>query len=135
MEVTSNFTGADTAAAQAYIATADAVVRLQATAEELEIHLELCSEFAVGHAYAAFLMSLAGADTRAARRAGMARRSRSHITRRERQLVEILLLSVDGDRRRAAVLATEHVDEFPEDAAALTVVDRWFRQRNALNIR
>ena len=74
--MTSTFTGADAAAAQAYIATADAVVRLQATAEELETHLEKCSEFAVGHAYSAFLMSLAGADTRAARRAGLARRSR-----------------------------------------------------------
>ena len=133
--MTPTFTGADAAAAQAYIATANAVVRLQATAEELETHLEQCSEFAVGHAYAAFLMSLAGADTRAARRAGMARRSRSGITRRERQLVEILLLSVDGDRRRAAVLATEHVDEFPDDAPALTVVDRWFRQRDAPKIR
>ncbi len=133
--MTSTFTGADAAAAQAYIATADAVVRLQATAEELETHLEKCSEFAVGHAYSAFLMSLAGADTRAARRAGLARRSRVGVTRRERQLVEILLLSVDGDRRRAAVLATEHVDEFPDDAAALTVVDRWFRQRDAPAIR
>jgi uncharacterized protein (DUF1697 family) len=131
MAMTSTFTGADAAAANAYIATANAVVRLQASAEELEAHLEQCSEFAVGHAYAAFLMSLAGADSRAARRAGLARRSRSGITRRERQLVEILLLSVDGDRRRAAALATEHVDEFPDDAAALTVVDRWFRQRDA----
>jgi hypothetical protein len=83
----------------------------------------------------AFLTSLAGADTRAARRAGLARRSRLGISRRERQLVEILLLSVDGDRRRAAVLATEHVDEFPDDAAALTVVDRWFRQRDAPDTR
>jgi hypothetical protein len=127
----SSFTGADAAAAEAYIATANAVVRLQASTEELEAHLELCNEFAVGQAYAAFIMSLAGATEHAARRAGLARRSRPHITRRERQLVEILLLSVDGDRRRAAALAAEHVDEFPDDAAALSVVDRWFQQREA----
>ena len=125
------FTGADDAAANAYLATAHAVVRLQASAEELEAHLEVCSEFAVGQAYAAVIMSLAGASDHAARRAGLARRIRSGITRRERQLVEILLLSVDGDRRRAAALAAEHVDEFADDAAALTVVDRWFDQHQA----
>ena len=53
------------------------------------------------------------------------------ITRRERQLVEILLLSVDGDRRRAAALATEHVEEFAEDTVALTIIDGWFRRRGA----
>lgn len=123
------FTGANSAAADAYFAAADAVVRLQTSAEDLETHLELCSEFAVGHAYAAFIMSLAGATDLAAQRAGRARHVRSGITRRERQLVEILLLSVDGDRRRAAALAAEHVDEFPDDGAALSVVDRWFHHR------
>ena len=126
-----SFTGADTAAADAYIAAANAVVRLKASTEELEARLELCNEFAVGHAYAAFIMSLAGATNHAARRAGLARRSRSGITRRERQLVEILLLSVDGERRRAAALAAEHIEEFADDATALTVVDRWFQQRDA----
>ena len=129
MGQSSTFTGADAAAAKAYIATAEAVVRLKDSTEELEAHLEQCSEFAVGHAYAALIMSLAGADHRAARRAGLARRARSGVTRRERQLVEILLLSVDGDHRRAAALAAEHVKEFSADAAALTAVDRWFRQR------
>jgi hypothetical protein len=131
MAMSSTFTGADEAAASAYIATAQAVVRLQASTEELEAHLELCSEFAVGHAYAAFIMALAGAPDHAARRARLARRTRSGVTRRERQLVEILLLSVDGDRRRAAALAAEHVEEFGDDAVALTVVDRWFQQRQA----
>jgi hypothetical protein len=131
MAMSSTFTGADAAAADAYIAAANAVVRLQASAEELEAHLELCSEFAVGQAYAAVIMSLAGATNNAARRARLARRIRSGITRRERQLVEILLLSVDGDRRRAAALAAEHIEEFADDAVALTVVDRWFQQREA----
>ncbi|HEY4611147.1 MAG TPA: hypothetical protein VFE86_17220 [Ilumatobacteraceae bacterium] len=125
------FTGADAAAANAYVAAANAVVRLQNSAEELEAHLELCSEFAVGQAYAAFIMSLAGAPQHAARRAGLARSVRAGITRRERQLVEILLLSVDGHRRRAAALAAEHVEEFPDDGVALTIVDRWFERREA----
>ncbi len=125
------FTGADPAAADAYLAAAAAVVRLRASADELEAHLELCSEFAVGHAYAAFIMSIAGATDHALRRAGLARRVQAGITRRERQLVEILLLSVDGDRRRAAALATEHVEEFAEDTVALTIIDGWFRRRGA----
>ena len=51
------------------------------------------------------------------------------FTRRERQLFEILSLSVDGDRRRAAALAAEHVEEFTDDAVALTMIDRWVQQR------
>jgi hypothetical protein len=129
--MSATFTGADAAAANAYIAAANAVVRLQASADDLEAHLEECSEFAVGQAYAAFIMSLAGAPRDAARRAGLARSVRAGITRRERQLVEILLLSVDGDRRRAAALAAEHVEEFPDDGVALTIVDRWFERRAA----
>jgi hypothetical protein len=73
-------------------------------------------------------MSLAGAPRLAARRAGLARGVRAGITRRERQLVEILLLSVDGERRRAAALAAEHLEEFADDAVALTIVERWFQQ-------
>ena len=51
------------------------------------------------------------------------------LTRRERQLVEILSLSVDGDRRRAAALAAEHVEEFTDDAVAITVIDHWLEHR------
>jgi hypothetical protein len=50
-------------------------------------------------------------------------------TRRQRQIVEILRLSRDGDDRRAAALAAEHLDEFPDDVASLYVVDRWFDDR------
>ena len=53
------------------------------------------------------------------------------LTRRERQLVEILSLSVEGDHGRAAALAAEHVEEFTDDAVALTTIDRWFQQREA----
>jgi len=126
-----SFTGADEAAADAYIAAALAVVRLRASAEELELHLEHCSEFAVGQAYAAFIMSIAGAADDAAHHAGLARRVGSGVTRRERQLVEILLLSVDGEHRRAAALAAEHIDEFADDATALAIIDGWFQRRGA----
>ena len=33
-------------------------------------------------------------------------------------------MSVDGDRRRAAALAAEHVEEFSDDAVALTMIER-----------
>ena len=130
MPTLQSFTGADAAAASAYLAAADALLRLRATTEELETHLEMCSEFAVGHAYAAFIMSLAGESDHAARRARNARDARSGATRRERQLIEILLLSVDGDRRRAAALATEHTEEFADDAAALSIIERWLQERD-----
>ena len=129
MPTLQSFTGADAAAASAYLATTDALLRLRATTAELERRLDKCNEFAVGHAYAAFIMSLAGERGHAARRAGIARSARSGATRRERQLIEILLLSVDGDRCRAAALAAEHTDEFADDAAALTIVEGWFQER------
>lgn len=124
-----DFSGADTAGAAAYLAAAEAVVRLQLSTDELEARLEQCSGFVVGHAYAAFMMSLAGAAEHAARRAELARDVHVGVTRRERELIEILLLSVDGDHMRAAALAAEHIGEFPADAKALTTIDRWFRER------
>jgi hypothetical protein len=125
------FTGADPAAVEAYLAAVEAVVRFQASADELQVRLDRCTEFAVGQAYAAFIASLTGATADAAHHARLARSSRSGITRRERQLVEILLSSVDGDHRRATALATEHVSEFPNDALPLSIIDRWSQHRQA----
>jgi hypothetical protein len=51
------------------------------------------------------------------------------VPRRERQLVEILLLAVDGDVERAAGLAAEHALEFPDDADAVAVLGRWSGRR------
>jgi hypothetical protein len=119
------YTGADHAAVDAYVAAVDALVRLRVSAEELESRLEHCREFAVGQAYAAFVASLGGSSTQAARHARLARRSRHGITRRERQLVEILLSPVDGDHHRAAALVREHVSEFADDARTLSIIDRW----------
>ena len=53
-------------------------------------------------------------------------------TRRERQLAEISRLAERGHRRRAAGLATEHVEEFPLDAESLTDVIRWFEDGEPL---
>jgi hypothetical protein len=44
--------------------------------------------------------------------------------RRDRQLVEIAALTVNGDTSRAAGLALEHVTEFPQDAQWLTRVSQ-----------
>jgi hypothetical protein len=58
----------------------------------------------------------AGGDAAAARplarAANVAARGRP---RRERQLVQIVQLTVDGDTRRASGLAAEHLAEFPGD--------------------
>jgi hypothetical protein len=123
------YTGADPAAIDAYVAAVDALVRFHVSAAELESRLEDCREFAVGQAYAAFVASLGGSTNQAARHARLARRARHGITRRERQLVEILLAPVDGDHGRAAVLVSEHVNEFTDDALPLSIVDRWARDR------
>jgi hypothetical protein len=119
------FTGADGQAADALVSVIDALVALGIRAEELEHHVRCCDHFVVGHAYTAFLAELAGDANRAARLADRARRSQGAITRRERQLVEVLLLVIDGDRARAAALAAEHIDEFDEDRDAIGLVATW----------
>jgi hypothetical protein len=57
-----------------------------------------------------------GGDTAAAqplaRAASAAARGR---TRRERQLVQIVQLTINGDTGRASGLAAEHLAEFPDD--------------------
>ena len=103
----------------------EALVALGMRYDELEHRIRCCDDFVVGHAYTAFLAELAGGANRAARLAGRARRSQRAITRRERQLVEVLLLVIDGDRVRAAGLAAEHIDEFDEDRDALALVATW----------
>ena len=119
------FTGADRQATDALVSVIEALVALRMRFEELEHRVRCCDDFVVGHAYAAFLAELAGNANCAARLAGRAIRSQRAITRRERQLVEVLLLVIDGDRERAAGLATEHIDEFDEDRDALALVATW----------
>jgi hypothetical protein len=123
------YTGADPEAVDAYVAAVDALAHFRVSAAELESRLEICREFAVGQAYAAFVASLGGSTSQAARHARLARHARNGITRRERQLVEILLSAVDGAHPRAAALVSEHVSEFADDAVALSIIDRWSRDR------
>ena len=119
------FTGADRQAADAFDSVIEALVALGLRADELEHRVRCCDDFVVGHAYTAFLAELAGDADRAVYLADRARRSQRAITRRERQLVEVLLLVTDGDRERAAALAAEHIDEFDEDRDALALVASW----------
>jgi hypothetical protein len=120
------FVGADATAASALADAVDAVVRFHASTDRLEQELERCAAFAVGHAYAAHLHAFTG-TTRAT--ASTTPANRHELPRRERQLVEILLLAAQSQHQRAAYLAAEHVAEFPEDRDALVLVDRWSRQR------
>jgi hypothetical protein len=119
------FTGADRHAAEALDSAIDALAALGARYDELELRIRSCDDFVVGHAYTAFLAELGGDGQRAERVASHVRTWRRSITRRERQLVEVLLLVIDGDRDRAAGLAGEHIAEFGEDADVLALIARW----------
>jgi hypothetical protein len=123
--MTDEFGGADREAVTAYRDAVAALVAFQDRRGELETRLERCREFAVGHAYAAFAATLSGEAASARQRVRLVRTSPRGLSRRERQLVEILLLAVDGEDTRAAGLAVEHTREFPVDAEALTIVTRW----------
>ena len=54
-----------------------------------------------------------------------AQTSQASVTRRERQLAEVLLVLINGHQARAAGLAAEHIAEFNEDEHALALVATW----------
>ena len=121
-----SFTGADDPAIAAFLDAVDAVIGVGDRKEALDDALDRCADFAVGHAYAAFAASLLGHHEHARSRSGIARSLSRSIVRRERQLVEILVLSANGERARAAGLAAEHILEFSQDTRALDTIVNWF---------
>jgi len=123
------FAGADDPAIAAYRDAVDAVIRFGERQDALDAALDRCADFAVGHAYSAFIAGLLGQDGRARARGGIAKSLSRSISRRERQLVEILVLSANGSRDRAAGLAAEHVLEHPSDAPALAAIVQWFEAK------
>ena len=77
------------------------------------------THLAIEHALLA-VMAARGGDTVTA--AGHISRAQQHTratARRERQIVEIAALVINGGRDRAAGLALEHTAEFPDDAELL----------------
>jgi len=129
--ITEPFAGADDPAVAAYRDAVDAVIRFGERQDALDAALDRCADFAVGHAYSAFIAGLLGQDGRARARGGIAKSLTRSISRRERQLVEILVLSSTGNRGRAAGLAAEHVLEHPADAPALAAIVQWFETKDS----
>jgi len=125
------FAGADDPAIDAYRDAVDAVIRFGERQDALDAALDRCADFAVGHAYSAFIAGLLGQDGRARVRGSIAKSLSRSISRRERQLVEILVLSAGGNRDRAAGLAAEHVLEHPTDAPALAAIVQWFETKDS----
>jgi hypothetical protein len=130
-----SYAGADDPAAAAFLDAVDAVIGFGDRKEALEQALDRCADFAVGHAYAAFAASLLGHHEQARSRSGIARSLSRSIVRRERQLVEILVLTAEGDRARAAGLAAEHILEFSQDTRALDTIVHWFETNKAATDR
>ena len=125
------FTGADHPAMEAYRDAVEAVVGFSHRQAALEAVLDRCAHFAVGHAYAAFIAGLLGQDRRARDLAVSANATSRSTSRRERQLVEILVVSSAGQRQRAAGLAAEHILEYPADRCTLAAIVQWVDARNA----
>jgi hypothetical protein len=80
------------------------------------------THLAIEHALLAVLAARGGDDVTAAGHISRAQQHSRATARRERQLVEIAALVVNGDSVRAAGLALEHIVEFPEDAELLARV-------------
>jgi hypothetical protein len=74
----------------------------------------------IEHALIAVIAADSGDTTTALAQISIAQRHARTTARRERQIVQIAALLVDGKRARAAGLALEHAAEFPDDAELLT---------------
>ena len=80
---------------------------------------------AIEHALIALIAAKRGDGAGARGHISRAQRHARANARRERQVVEIAALVVDGDVERAAGLALEHLAEFPDDVDLLArVADR-----------
>jgi hypothetical protein len=80
------------------------------------------THLAIEHALLAVLAAHTGDDTTAADHIARAQQQARAAARRERQLVEIAALAVNGDTTRAAGLALQHLVEFPQDDQLLARV-------------
>jgi hypothetical protein len=78
---------------------------------------------AIEHALFAILAANSGETTTALEQISCAQRYARATLRRERQIVQIAALVVNGQRERAAGLALEHVVQFPGDTELLTHVE------------
>lgn len=76
----------------------------------------------IEHALIAVMAAHSGDTTTALAQISSAQRHARTSARRERQLVQIAALVVEGKHERAAGLTLEHAAEFPDDAELLTRV-------------
>jgi hypothetical protein len=80
------------------------------------------THLAIERALLAVLAAHTGDDTTAADHIARAQQQARAAARRERQLIEIAALAVNGDTSRAAGLALQHLVEFPQDDQLLACV-------------
>ena len=116
------FCEADRPGADALVSAIEAVLALSTRYETLAQRVRSSDQFSVGQTDSGRLVQLERDAPRAAHVARCAKSSQQSLTRRERQLAEVLLVLIDGDRARAAGLASEHIAEFDEDKDGLGLV-------------
>jgi hypothetical protein len=115
--------GADPTVDHAYRTVLDDLARVAPTATSLRRDLDRCPTFVDGQ-LVLVLLCLAEDDVVGAgeRLAGVVGR-RATMTRRQRQLTELVTLAVAGRRYRFHTLATEHRAEHPDDHPLLTAAE------------
>jgi hypothetical protein len=117
------FAGADTAAAQAYQTALDDLLHIAAPAEHARLHIDRCPTFVHGQLLLV-LLALADADLDGAEdRLGVLTARSGDMTRRHRQLCEIVGLVLDADRYRFQLLTADHLAEHPDDQRLLVAAE------------
>jgi hypothetical protein len=117
------FDGADPAAVGAFQTALDDLVDVTSTAAALRPHLEVSPTFVDGQLLLV-LLCLADDDTvDAHRRLANVEARRSVMTRRQRQLTELVHLAVSKQPYRFHALSCEHLAEHPDDHRLLTAAE------------
>lgn len=99
------------------------VVGLLSARASPEVHFRVATEldqsFVLAHAGLARTLFLSARIPEAKAAAAQARRQSPRLSERERSIVEVVLLTIEGASAKAYAVAREHLKRYPTDAMAL----------------
>lgn len=120
---TRNLPGADASAADAYWQALVDVLRVPPAWPTLDSEVARCPQFVHGQLLLIVLAYAGSHRAMADERFGALDSRRADITRRQRQLTEIVGNAIGGHRYRFHALASEHHDEHPDDLDLITTAE------------
>ena len=123
MPIPELFPGADVQATRAYRHALDRFLDGEPHTARLQREVERCPSFIQAHLLLAVLALASGNSDEVDRRLSAVPVSQEAMTRRQRQVTEIVTCGVRGDSYRFQTLAIEHIAEFADDQSLLSACE------------